>query len=51
MIVVQAPLRTRSFGGGTDLPAFYTREPGCVLSTAIDTRVYVIVKERFDVRQ
>ncbi len=48
MIVVQAPLRISFFGGGTDLPAFYTREPGCVLSCAIDKRVYVIVKERFD---
>jgi D-glycero-alpha-D-manno-heptose-7-phosphate kinase len=36
------------FGGGTDLPAFYTRESGCVLSTAIDKRVYVIVTGRFD---
>jgi D-glycero-alpha-D-manno-heptose-7-phosphate kinase len=36
------------FGGGTDLPAFYTHEPGHVLSAAIDKRVYVIVKERFD---
>ncbi len=48
MIVVQAPLRISFFGGGTDLPAFYTQEPGCVLSCAIDKRVYVIVKERFD---
>lgn len=48
MIVVQAPLRISFFGGGTDLPAFYTRESGCVLSAAIDKRVYVIVKERFD---
>lgn len=48
MIVVQAPLRISFFGGGTDLPAFYTREPGCVLNTAIDKRVYVIIKERFD---
>ena len=48
MIVVQAPLRVSFFGGGTDLPAFYTREPGCVLSTAIDKRVYVIITERFD---
>ncbi len=48
MIVVQAPLRISFFGGGTDLPAFYAQEPGCVLSCAIDKRVYVIVKERFD---
>jgi D-glycero-alpha-D-manno-heptose-7-phosphate kinase len=48
VIVVQAPLRVSFFGGGTDLPGFYTRETGRVLSTAIDKRVYVVVKERFD---
>jgi len=48
VIVVQAPLRVSFFGGGTDLPGFYTRETGCVLSSAIDKHVYVIVKERFD---
>jgi len=48
MIVVQAPLRISFFGGGTDLPAFTNREGGCVLSTAIDKRVYVVIKERFD---
>lgn len=48
MIVVQAPLRVSFFGGGTDLPVFYTHEAGSVLTTAIDKRVYVIVKERFD---
>ncbi len=48
MIIAQAPLRISFLGGGTDLPAFYREEPGSVLSTAIDKRVYVIVKERFD---
>lgn len=48
MIVVQVPLRISFFGGGTDLPSFYRQEQGSVLSSAIDKRVYVVVKERFD---
>jgi D-glycero-alpha-D-manno-heptose-7-phosphate kinase len=43
MIVVRAPLRISFAGGGTDLPDFYTRYPGRVLSTAIDKYVYVVV--------
>ncbi len=48
MIIVQTPLRVSLFGGGTDLPAYYRQEGGCVLSTAIDKYVFVTVKERFD---
>jgi D-glycero-alpha-D-manno-heptose-7-phosphate kinase len=48
MIITQTPLRVSFVGGGTDLRGFYSREPGCVLSTAIDKYVFVIVKERFD---
>ncbi len=48
MIITQTPLRISLAGGGTDFAGFYTREDGCVLSTAIDRYVYVIVKERFD---
>lgn len=50
MIVTQTPLRVSFFGGGTDLPGFYQREPGWVLSSAIDKFIYVIVKERYDDR-
>lgn len=48
MIVTQTPLRVSFFGGGTDLPGFYHQEEGCVLSTAIDKYIFVIVKKRFD---
>jgi D-glycero-alpha-D-manno-heptose-7-phosphate kinase len=44
MIVTRTPLRVSFLGGGTDLPAFYEREGGAVLSTAIDRYVYVTVK-------
>ena len=48
MIVVETPLRIGLFGGGTDIPSFYEKEPGYVLSAAIDKYVYVVLKERFD---
>ncbi len=48
MIIVQTPLRISFFGGGTDFPAFFMEEGGCVLSSAIDKYIYVTVKERFD---
>lgn len=48
MIITQTPLRVSFVGGGTDLRDFYSHEPGCVLSAAIDKYVFVIVKERFD---
>jgi len=43
MIVVRAPLRISFVGGGTDLPDFYHRSPGRVISTAIDKYVYVVL--------
>lgn len=48
MIVVQTPLRVSLFGGGTDFPAFYLSEGGCVLTSAIDKYIYVVIKARFD---
>jgi len=48
MIIVQTPLRVSFFGGGTDFPSFYLQEGGCVLSSAIDKYIFVIIKKRFD---
>lgn len=48
MIIVQTPLRISFFGGGTDFPRFTSQEDGCVLATAIDRYIFVILKERFD---
>jgi D-glycero-alpha-D-manno-heptose-7-phosphate kinase len=47
MIITQTPLRISFFGGGTDFKNFYQHEEGCVLSSAIDKYIFVIVKERF----
>jgi len=43
MIITRAPLRISFVGGGTDLPDFYRRYPGRVISTAIDKFVYLVI--------
>lgn len=48
MIVSRTPLRVSFFGGGSDLPSYYRRHGGAVLSTAIDKYVYVTVNKKFD---
>jgi len=48
LIIVQTPLRISFFGGGTDFPAFFMQEGGCVLSSAIDKYIFITIKERFD---
>lgn len=48
MIITRTPLRISFAGGGTDLSAFYRRERGAVLSTAIDKYIYITVNRKFD---
>jgi D-glycero-alpha-D-manno-heptose-7-phosphate kinase len=48
LIIVQSPLRISLFGGGTDFPDFFHQEGGCVLSTAIDKYIFVVIKQRYD---
>ena len=48
MLIARAPLRVSLFGGGTDLPAFYTRYGGAVLSTTLDKYVYVVLNANED---
>lgn len=43
MLITCTPFRVSFFGGGTDLPAFYEREEGKVLSTAIAAHMYITV--------
>jgi D-glycero-alpha-D-manno-heptose-7-phosphate kinase len=35
-------------GGGTDLAAYYSHEPGAVVTTAIDKYIYITVNPKFD---
>lgn len=48
MIISRTPLRVSFAGGGTDLAAFYRKEEGEVVSSAIDKYMYVTVNKRFD---
>src|SRR5829696_9139862 len=48
MIVVQTPLRISLMGGGTDFRQYFLSEEGCVISSAIDKYIYVIIKQRYD---
>jgi len=50
MIISRTPLRMSFVGGGSDLPVFYRKYGGAVLSTAIDRFVYVTVNRKFDDR-
>ena len=41
MVAVRTPLRVGLFGGGTDYPAYFRREPGAVIGFTIDKYVYL----------
>lgn len=48
MILTRSPLRITLGGGGTDLPSYYNRYGGFVLSAAIDKYVYVSLTKPFE---
>lgn len=50
MIISRTPLRISFVGGGSDLSAFYARESGSVVSTAINKYIYITVNKKFDHR-
>lgn len=41
MIITRTPLRISFFGGGTDIPGFYKKHGGQVLSTTINKYLYI----------
>lgn len=43
MLIARAPVRISFAGGGTDLPAFFERYGGAVVSATLDKYVYVIL--------
>jgi len=47
MIISQTPYRVSFAGGGTDLPSFYQKEMGAVLSVGLSQHMYVTVSPRF----
>lgn len=48
MIISRTPFRISFAGGGTDLQAFYSKEYGCVTSTAINKYMHIAVHKFFD---
>ena len=50
MIGTRTPFRISFAGGGSDLPSFYSQQPGCVLSTSINKYIYALIHRYFDDR-
>ena len=48
MIITKTPLRISLVGGGTDMPEFYQKHGGAVVSMAIDKYIYVMLNKKFD---
>ena len=51
MIISRTPFRISFAGGGSDLPSFYRKEVGAVLSTSIDKYMYIAIHPFFDKRK
>ena len=47
MIITRAPFRVSFCGGGSDLPSFYGKYGGCVLSTTIRKYMYLTIHNYF----
>lgn len=47
MIITRAPFRVSFCGGGSDLPSFYEKYGGCVLSTSIRKYMYLTIHDYF----
>jgi len=48
MIISKTPLRISIGGGGTDLPFYYEKKDGFVISAAIQKHVYVLIANRYE---
>jgi D-glycero-alpha-D-manno-heptose-7-phosphate kinase len=48
MIIVRTPLRVSLFGGGTDVPSYYSKSGGMVISMAIDKHIYLTAHPMFE---
>lgn len=48
MIISRAPFRVSFCGGGSDIPSFYEKYGGCVLSTSIRKYVYLALNPSFN---
>lgn len=48
MIISRTPFRISFAGGGSDLPSYYRKEMGAVLSTSINKYIYLAIHPFFD---
>jgi D-glycero-alpha-D-manno-heptose-7-phosphate kinase len=48
MIITRTPYRISFVGGGSDLPSFYEKRQGAVISTTIDKYIYISSHDIFD---
>lgn len=48
MIISRTPFRVSFVGGGSDLPSFYRKSTGAVLSTSIDKYMYIAIHPYFE---
>lgn len=51
MIITRTPFRISFAGGGSDLPSFYEKHGGCVLSTTINKYMYISVHPSFEAKE
>ena len=51
MIITKTPFRISFCGGGSDLPEFYLKHGGCVLSTSINKYMYISIHPYFNPQQ
>jgi len=47
MLITRTPLRISIGGGGTDLPSFYERRGGFVISAAVDKYLFIAINRTF----
>ncbi len=48
MIISRSPLRLSLGGGGTDLPSYYEKHEGFLISAAIDKYIYITLHDNFE---
>ncbi len=48
MIITKTPFRVSFCGGGSDMPDFYRKHEGCVVSTSINRYMYISIHPYFD---
>ncbi|EKD62938.1 MAG: hypothetical protein ACD_52C00014G0004 [uncultured bacterium] len=48
MLISKTPLRVSFVGGGTDIPWYYKKYGGAVVSTAINKYIYITINTKFD---